>query len=144
MPLLWTRALKRTPLITAIVAGSIAAGGVSAARLVEGGAPPERVPALSAPRTWRPDAPSPRALGLTAAYFKALGISAREAPVEVEVAKPAAECESKASDRLARRGSPAPAAVPIDSSHLITARAPQELIGTVSVRTSLLIASRSE
>jgi hypothetical protein len=121
----WTRALRRTPLLAAIVAGSLVFGGVTAARLThdEMGPPPSVFARMT--DTAHADAPSPRALGLTAAYFKSLGIVTREAPVENDVAEPVLECESHPSSQYARRTPRAPVAAPGDGANLTTARAPR-------------------
>lgn len=141
----WTRALQRTPLITAIVAGSLTFGGVTAARMGSNEAPAPRSRLLRVIDTAYADAPPPRALGLTAAYFKTLGIGTREAPPEAPPVRPAAkECESHASSRLARRAAPAPNTAPTDSSHLTTARVPRALTSPTGSRVSLTIALHSE
>jgi hypothetical protein len=140
-----TRALRRTPLVSAMLAVTICFGGVTAARLATDQAPRSRLQFMKAVDTAQANAPSPRALGLTAAYFKTLGIGTREAPPEAPPVRPTAkECESHASSRLARRAVPAPTTAPADSSHLTTARVPRALTSPTGSRVSLTIALHSE
>src|SRR5690606_7366501 len=140
---------RRTPLITAIVAGAITFGGVAAARVLDAGSSRDRVEIGGLVDTAQANAPSPRALGLTAAYFQSLGISTREPVAEpvaepVTVPPPAAECEAPLSNRLAKQVAPPPADPPADSSHLLTARLPHEFTGTPESAVPLLIAFPSE
>lgn len=141
----WLRALRRTPLITAIVAGAITFGGVTAARVLDAGNSPAPLKIGRLVDTAQANAPPPRALGLTAAYFRTLGIAAREAVAEpVTVPPPAVECESSVSKRLAKRVTPPPSQPPPGSLHLLTARLPRELTGTPELVVPPMIAFPSE
>lgn len=145
MPNPWLRALRRTPLITAIVAGAITFGGVTAARVLDAGNSPKSLAIGRLVDTAQANAPPPRALGLTAAYFRSLGIATRETVTEpVTVPPPAAECESPLSKRLAKRVAPPPSQPPLDSLQLLTARIPRELTGTPELAVPLMIAFPSE
>jgi hypothetical protein len=145
MPNPWLRALRRTPLITAIVAGAITFGGITAARVLDAGSSPPPLEIARLVDTAQANAPPPRALGLTAAYFRTLGIATREAVAEpVAVPAPAAECESPLSDRFAKQVTPPPSQPPLDSLQLLTARIPRELTGTPELGVPPMIAFPSE
>lgn len=145
MPHPWLRALRRTPLITAIVAGAITFGGVAAARVLDAGSSPVRLEIGGLVDTAQANAPSPRALGLTAAYFRSLGIATREPVAEpVTVPPPAAECDAPLSERLAKRGTPPPVEPPADSSQLLTARLSREFTVTPELAVPLPTAFPSE
>ena len=145
MPFL--RALRRAPLLIASVAMAISAGGVAAARLATDDGTPARLRMGRTIDTAHADAPPPRALGLTAAYFETLGIITREVPVEKATTvapPPRAECDPHAANRLAKRAAPKAPRMPVDSSHLTTARLPHELRDSTSSRVSPTIAFPSE
>ena len=136
------RALRRTPLMSAILAIAFCVGGVAATQLATDEAAPPSLRFAKVIDTAHANAPPARALGLTAAYFETLGIGGRAAPDEKPAPQPAAECESLPASRFARRAAPAPAPRPEDRPHSGASPAAHEL--TSAMRSPITFAYPSE